>query len=62
MPFVVVPSECSSAVKASRFVNCDFVIAFYGCNEMVEVLLALIFYAKVVHYEGELNRLCDVFA
>ena len=59
--FVIVPVECYATVQTACVGNCDILIAFDGSNEMIEVLLSVVFDPKVVYDKGELNWVADIF-
>ena len=61
MPVLVVPVEGDIAVEFSIPVDFKVIVISECCNEMLCIVMAHVFDAKVIHCEGELYWSCYVF-
>ncbi len=56
----VIPFECDAAVECSVPIFFEGIVRAEGMDEVVSMFFVVIFDAKIIDREGELNRSCDV--
>ena len=56
----VVPLETYAKVQASLPIQCDVVMLFEGCSEVLGMFLAHAFDAKIIDNKGEVDCMCGV--
>ena len=60
MSFVVIPCESNTTIKRPTNILNDFVVFFQGCEQMLEMFVANIFYPEVVNREIKPDGARDV--